>query len=204
MIQPLLQGMLLGLAYLAPLGMQNIYIINSALSLSRFRAVSVALVTIFFDISLALACFFGIGFLIERNIFVKAAVLAIGALVVIYIGIKLIRSRPELVNKIKNRQTILGIIGDCFAIAWFNPQAIIDGSLLFGSYKAILAPSASALFISGVCLASFSWFMLLTLGVNSSKKLISNEKLKIINIICGIVLIFYGLNLAWGFFKIIF
>jgi hypothetical protein len=33
----LLQGFLLGLAYLAPIGMQNMYVINSAMRMSRPR-----------------------------------------------------------------------------------------------------------------------------------------------------------------------
>lgn len=62
----LLQGFMLGIAYVAPIGMQNLYVINTAISKSRLRAYQVALITTFFDISLALACFFGMGALMER------------------------------------------------------------------------------------------------------------------------------------------
>lgn len=53
----LFQGFLLGLAYVAPIGMQNMYVINSAIKSGKGRAFQVALITSFFDISLALACF---------------------------------------------------------------------------------------------------------------------------------------------------
>ena len=59
MIEYVLQGFLLGLAYLAPIGMQNMYVINSAIRMTRLRAYQVAGLTFVFDISLALACFFG-------------------------------------------------------------------------------------------------------------------------------------------------
>lgn len=55
------QGLTMGLAYVAPIGLQNLFVINSALTQSRHRAFLTALIVIFFDISLALACFFGIG-----------------------------------------------------------------------------------------------------------------------------------------------
>lgn len=58
------QGLTMGLAYVAPIGLQNLFVINSALTQSRHRAFLTALIVIFFDISLALACFFGIGALL--------------------------------------------------------------------------------------------------------------------------------------------
>ena len=60
-----LQGLTIGLAYVAPIGMQNLFVINSALTQPRRRALLTALIVIAFDISLALACFFGIGALVE-------------------------------------------------------------------------------------------------------------------------------------------
>ena len=63
---PYLQGLGIGLAYVAPIGMQNLFVINSALTQPRRKALLTALIVIFFDISLALACFFGIGALVER------------------------------------------------------------------------------------------------------------------------------------------
>ena len=56
-----LQGLTVGLAYSAPIGMQNLFIINSALNSRRRRAFLTALIVAFFDIVLSLACFFGVG-----------------------------------------------------------------------------------------------------------------------------------------------
>ena len=55
------QGLAIGLAYVAPIGMQNLFVINTALTQPRRRALLTALIVIFFDITLALFCFFGIG-----------------------------------------------------------------------------------------------------------------------------------------------
>ena len=48
-----LQGLTIGLAYVAPIGMQNLFVINSALTQPRRRALLTALIVIAFDISLA-------------------------------------------------------------------------------------------------------------------------------------------------------
>lgn len=56
-----LQGLLFGLAYIAPIGLQNLFVINTALAQPRRRALRVAMIVTFFDISLALATFYDVG-----------------------------------------------------------------------------------------------------------------------------------------------
>ena len=43
------QGFLMGLAYVAPIGVQNLFVINSAITQKRSKALLIALVVIFFD-----------------------------------------------------------------------------------------------------------------------------------------------------------
>lgn len=43
-----IQGLTLGLAYVAPIGMQNLFVINSALTQTRWQALLTALIVIFF------------------------------------------------------------------------------------------------------------------------------------------------------------
>ena len=50
------QGLTMGLAYVAPIGMQNLFVINSALTRTRRNALITAAIVIFFDIVLSLAC----------------------------------------------------------------------------------------------------------------------------------------------------
>jgi L-lysine exporter family protein LysE/ArgO len=50
-----LQGLTMGLAYVAPIGLQNLFVINSALTHTRKRALLTALIVILFDVTLALA-----------------------------------------------------------------------------------------------------------------------------------------------------
>lgn len=80
------QGLTLGLAYVAPIGMQNLFVIDSALTKPRRRALLTALIVLFFDVSLSLSCFFGIGRLMQDHAWLKLVILAIGGLVVIRIG----------------------------------------------------------------------------------------------------------------------
>lgn len=203
MFKNILHGFVLGLAYLAPIGMQNLYVINTAVTMKKIRAYQVAIITIVFDISLALACFYGIGAIISSNELLKLAILLIGSIAVIYIGINLIRSNPEPIKKVDVDKSIVHIISACFVVTWLNPQAIIDGSLLLGGVKASLSLYASHFFIIGVCIASFTWFIGLATIVSIFKDVLSIKVLKIINTICGIVVIYYGFKLGYTFFQLI-
>lgn len=199
----IVQGFMLGIAYVAPIGMQNIYVINNAIGNNKVRAYLVALITIFFDISLALACFFGMGAIMEKFKGLKLIILFIGCIAVTYIGIQLIRSTPKTENETDVNKTISQIIIACLLVTWANPQALIDGSLLLGGFKAALSSEASKLFIFGVCLASTSWFLGITTIASTFKSKFDDRVIKIINVVCGGILVYYGLTLGYSFLEII-
>ena len=87
------QGLTMGLAYVAPIGVQNLFVIHSALAHPRRRALATAGIVIFFDVTLALACFFGVGVVMETFPVVRMAVLLAGSLVVLAIGVGLLRTK---------------------------------------------------------------------------------------------------------------
>lgn len=198
-MEALLQGLALGLAYVAPIGMQNIYVVNTALGKSKLRAYQVALITIFFDITLALSCFLGIGALLSRYEILKLAVLLLGGVAVIYIGFQLIRSIPNMKREVDINKSLLQVAVTCFTVTWLNPQAIIDGSLLLGGMRASLTGVEANLFIIGVCIASFTWFAGLTTIVTIFKNSFNQKVIRWINIICGTVIIYYGAKLIYTF-----
>ncbi len=196
-------GFVLGLAYVAPIGVQNLFVINSALSKTRWRAYQTAAIVVFFDITLALACFWGIGILIQRFPLLKMAILLAGGLAVIWIGISLLRNLPTELTKLDTNQTTGKIIATACVVTWFNPQAIIDGSLLLGAFRVSLPMAAAGAFILGVCLASASWFFGISTFISFVKDKFTIRIIRIINIICGGIVIFYGSKLIWSFIQLL-
>lgn len=194
-----LQGLTMGLAYVAPIGMQNLFVINTAISQGRKRAYLTALIIIFFDITLALACFFGIGAIIESSSLIEMAVLLVGSIVVIWIGIGLLRNKGELNNDTDVNIPLMKVITTACVVTWFNPQAIIDGSLLIGATRATLPEGVDLQFILGFMAASFLWFICLTTITVFFKAKITPKVLRVINIICGLIIVFYGCKLGYSF-----
>ncbi|MGE5678744.1 MAG: LysE/ArgO family amino acid transporter [Pseudomonadota bacterium] len=196
-----IEGLLLGLAYVAPIGMQNLYVINTAIKADRLRAFQVAIITTLFDISLSVACFYGVGLLLQSIPALKNFVLVIGSIMVIYIGFGLISKTPASSHEVEIGDSLPKVAAICFSVTWFNPQAIIDGTLLLAGFKATLPTAYSNFFILGVASASLLWFVGITMILSTFRTMVSPKILRWINIICGSIIIYYGFSLAFRFIN---
>lgn len=197
-----LQGLALGLAYVAPIGMQNLFVINSALTQTRLRALVTALIIIFFDVTLALACFFGIGLVMQKYPPVQLGILLLGGLVVVYIGVSLLKSSVRQIGGAQQMPLGKTMWAAC-VVTWFNAQAVIDGTMLLGAFKASMTEAQSLHFLFGVLSASCLWFVTLAMVVSLAGSLVTPRVLGVINKICGAVIAVYGLRLLWHFAEII-
>lgn len=193
-----LQGLLMGLAYVAPIGLQNLFVINTALTQKKGRVFLTALIVIFFDVTLAFACFFGAGALMEQSHILKMLILLLGSLIVIYIGYGLIRAKANMESKDVNIPLKKVITSAC-VVTWFNPQAIIDGTMMLGAFRASLPASESMKLILGVTSASCIWFLGISVLLSLFQNLFHERILRAINVVCGIIIIFYGLKLFYSF-----
>ena len=196
-IEFFMQGLMLGLAYAAPIGIQNMFVINAALTMRRSRSLACGLTVAFFDITLALACFFGIGIFIDMYPAVKTALMILGGVVLIYMGGKMLfavqaQDRPERVAP-----KFLSVVWTAFVLTWFNPQAVIDGTMILGAMYASLAEAQRFSFIVGVSAASLLWFTLLATIISTFRACFSRKVLKYVNAICGSIIIFFGARLIF-------
>ena len=198
-----LQGLTMGLAYVAPIGLQNLFVINTALTQPRKRVYVTALIVIFFDITLGLACFFGVGAIMQASPLLEKAILLIGSLSVIWIGIGLIRSHDKMDHSTKVDVPILKVMTTACVVTWFNPQALIDGTMMLGAFKATLPPGTDAFFATGFASASVTWFLGISTVISLFSAKITDKTLRWINVICGAVIIFYGLKLLWSFIQLV-
>lgn len=197
-----IQGLTLGLAYVAPIGMQNLFVINSALTQTRLRALLTALIVIFFDITLAMACFFGIGLIMQKYPPVQLGILLLGGLVVVYIGVSLLKSSVRQIDGAQQMPLGKTVWAAC-VVTWFNAQAVIDGTMLLGAFKATMNHAQSLHFLFGVISASCLWFISLALIVSLAGSLITLRTLNLINKICGTVIIIYDIKLFWHFAEMV-
>lgn len=195
-----LQGLTMGIAYDAPIGLANLFVINAALTQTRKKSLFTTLTIIIFDVALAFACFFGIGAIMKKFEWLQLAILLIGSLIVIYMGINLLRSQTTDISAEANPEmTIFKTISSAFVVIWFNPQAIIDGSMMLGAFQVTLPSASYPVFIAGVGIASALWFIVLNALVAKFKDKFNAKVLRIINLVCGVIIILYGGKLLFNF-----
>lgn len=199
-----LQGLTMGIAYDAPIGLANLFVIKSALTQSRKKSLLTAIIIIIFDVSLAFACFFGIGAIMKKFEWLQLIILLVGSLIVIYMGINLLRSQTtDISAEATTEMTLFKTISSAFVVIWFNPQAIIDGSMMLGAFQVTLPSYSHPIFIAGVGIASALWFILLSIIVSKFKDKFNAKVLRIINLVCGIIIILYGGKLFWNFITLL-
>ena len=193
-----LQGFSIGLAYVAPIGSQNLFVINTGLTQPTKRVYQTAFIVMFFDITLALACFFGVGALMDRFNLLRMAIMLVGSLVLVYMGITLAMAKGSMEKKDVN-MPLKKVVSMACVVTWFNPQALIDGSLLFGAFRASLPASDSSMFILGASCASATWWLGLSTLTHLFGAKLNDKALRMINIVCGLVILFYGIKLLLNF-----
>lgn len=191
-----LRGILIGFAFVAPIGMQNIYMFNNALSNKMSKALLYNFLVWFCDALFSFAAFYGIGALISDNEIVKIIVMLVGGALTSYIGFNIIRSAKQTaIGSDSKKQTLKQALMTALIVSWGNPQAMIDGTMMLGASRATLTFEQSILFITGVITASFIWDHGITIGFNLLRDKLPKKFLLAINLISGIIVAVYGLYL---------
>ncbi|EFZ34910.1 LysE family transporter [Ligilactobacillus ruminis] len=191
-----LRGILIGFAFVAPIGMQNIYMFNNALSNKMSKALLYNFLVWFCDALFSFAAFYGIGALISANEIVKIIVMLVGGALTSYIGFNIIRSAKQTaIGSDSKKQTLKQALMTALIVSWGNPQAMIDGTMMLGASRATLTFEQSILFITGVVTASFIWDHGITIGFNLLRDKLPKKFLLAINLISGIIVAIYGLYL---------
>ena len=191
-----LRGILVGFAFVAPIGMQNIYMFNNALSNKMSKALLYNFLVWFCDALFSFAAFYGLGALISANEIVKIIVMLVGGALTSYIGFNIIRSAKQTaIGSDSKKQTLKQALMTALIVSWGNPQAMIDGTMMLGASRATLTFEQSILFITGVVTASFIWDHGITIGFNLLRDKLPKKFLLAINLISGIIVAVYGLYL---------
>lgn len=193
MLMTIIKGMMIGFAFVAPIGMQNLYVFNNALTNSFRRSLVYVLFVWIADSLFSLAAFFGMGAVISSVTWLRLLVMLVGGLLVIWIGWGILRSADGVqLNAHQNKLPVKQAFMTAFIVSWANPQALIDGSLLLGALRGTLAKDAVWPFIIGVIMATFIWFNTITILMNLLKERLPKKVLVWVNIISGLIVLIYG------------
>lgn len=115
----------------------------------------------------------------------------------------LLREKPVLHAGGEAALTLPKVAARACVVTWCNPQALIDGTMLFGGFRAGNSGGVSAQLILGSSSASFLWFFGVTILISCFSARFSDKVLRGINVICGLVILVYGARLILRFFQMV-
>jgi L-lysine exporter family protein LysE/ArgO len=197
------EGVLSGLAYVVPIGPQNIFLISAALLLPLHKSLFISLLVLIADTSLAIICFFGLGGFLVQSFALRIALSLIGALVIFFIGYRLIfiNNKHEINDEALANKDFLFYAKGAFIVTFANPQAIIDGALIYGALRSTYDQSSLTSFFLGSVLSATIWFLGLAILTNILREKILKIGLKWIEKTCGIILVLIGIKIIWNLFR---
>ena len=74
----------------------------------------------------------------SSSVWLKLALIFVGSIVVIIMGTKLLKQNGSADFNADVEIPITKVIATSYVVTWFNPQAIIGGSMLLGASKAAI------------------------------------------------------------------
>ncbi|MFD1483791.1 LysE/ArgO family amino acid transporter [Lacticaseibacillus baoqingensis] len=204
MLAVYLRGMLISIALVSSIGMQNLFVFNSAMSNRLRRALLIAGFVWLADTALTVVAFLGMGALITRWQWLKLLILLIGGAIVMWMGVGIIRGASQ--SAIGNDHKLMPLkeaFTGAWVVAFANPQAIIDTSVSFGAMRSTLATGQVVPFLLGILTSTALWFFGVTIVIGTLKNRLPRRFLLWVNLISGTIVFVYGATLIWHAVKLI-
>lgn len=204
MLAVYLQGLLISIALVSSIGMQNLFMFNTAIANRLRRALVICCFVWLADTTLTVVAFLGMGALIERFAWLKMLILLVGGGIVVWMGVGIFRSAnaTTLANAAKPLPLKEAWLG-AWAVAFANPQAIIDTSVSFGAMRSTLTRGEVLPFLLGVLTSTLVWFFGVTLIIGGLRDRLPRRFLLWVNLISGAIVTIYGTTLVWRALRLL-
>lgn len=205
MASVVLRGMLISFALVSSIGMQNLFVFNSAMSNRLRRALLICAFVWIADTTLTTVAFLGMGALVSRYLWLKIIIMFLGGLIVVWMGIGILRSASQIeLGKNDSQMPLKEAFASAWIVTFANPQAIIDTGVTMGALRGTLTNTEVLPFLGGIILATAIWFFSITIIVGVLKSRLPKRVLMWVNLISGIIVVGYGIVLFINALRLIF
>jgi L-lysine exporter family protein LysE/ArgO len=191
-------GFVLGLALIVPLGQQNVFVVSQGVAVGMPRALFAVVGAAGCDTMLILLGAGGASALLHRLPGLRAALLAAGVVILLYLGIRGLRSSAtpaamEAAAASGPRQ----VLARTAAVSLLNPHAIIDTVAVLGTAIAGQPADSRMSFGAGVVTASWIWFLFLASAAALLRKALTPSRRVWFDRFSGVVLLGFAGYLAY-------
>ncbi|WP_225049153.1 LysE/ArgO family amino acid transporter [Lacticaseibacillus kribbianus] len=193
-----LRGMLISIALVSSIGMQNLFVFNNVMTNRLRRALLITGFVWIADTTLTAIAFLGIGALITRYAWLKLLILLLGGGIVVWMGWGIFRgAKGATLAGSDQAMPLSSAFTGAWVVAFANPQAIIDTSVSFGAMRSTLAAGEVAPFFAGILSSTLLWFFGVTLVIGLLKNRLPQRFLMWVNLVSGLIVMVYGTTLLW-------
>ncbi len=196
----LLKGIILGLSMAAPVGPIGFLCIRRTLAQGRISGLLSGLGTATADAIYSTIAAFGLTIVSNMLISQKYWISLIGGVFLCYLGLKTLFAKTIETQIMLHGKGLIEIYLSTLFLTLTNPMTIMSFMAVFSglgitTVKGYLAPSVLVL---GVFLGSTLWWFILSTSVDLFRSKFDVHQLRWVNIISGIVIIFFGIGALFG------
>jgi len=203
---PFLAGLLLGLGMILPIGAQNVFVLTQGLLGGVRRGLLAAATTGVCDTILILTGAAGLSALLTAVPWLKAVLLVLGAVFLVYLGVDSLRgangpgenggpSVPQAAAG-ESPHSTLSLVLTGVGVSWGNPHAILDTVAVLGSAIAAQDAASRVPFATGTVAASWLFFLLLALAGSFFRSRVTDRTQVWVKRISGLIMLVFALVLV--------
>lgn len=199
MLLVFIKGFGMGLALLAPIGPQNVFVINQAMKREYYWIIPI--ICCLCDLILISLGVLGLGVFFKKYELLFLISKIGGSIFIIRYGIISLLSifrNNDSKNEEKRIKSIREAIVATLAITLLNPGVYFDTVVLIGSASIQFEEYYRYLFGLGALSASFLWFFSISIGGKVISPIFKNRKFsKIIDVTIAVFMIYLGISLVY-------
>ena len=198
-----LTGLAFGLGLIIPIGAQNIFVFSQGLAVGMPRALWSVLAAACCDTLLIVAGAAGASALLSRAPGLQAFLLAAGAGVLTYLGVKSLRAKATADgNQTAPVTSAKQVLTRTITASLFNPHAIVDTVGVLGAAIAAQGVAGRTAFAAGTISASWLWFLLLAAGAAALRGVLTPRRRVWFDRVSGVILCAFAVAMAVEFVKL--
>ena len=201
-IQLVLAGLGIGLLMAAPIGPVNVLVIQRAVANGFWGGLAAGIGAVLGDGLLAAAGAFSIAAISDVILAYGDTIQLIGGVLLVAFGVALLVTRPVMTTPPHERSHILehmGIIPQTFILTVTNPGAVLGMAAMIGGLGSLIGGLNTNLealiLVAAVMGGSLLWWLGLSELIATIRHKLTDNRLKLINRIAGVVLLGFGVAL---------
>ncbi|MFZ7103154.1 MAG: LysE family translocator [Peptococcaceae bacterium] len=193
-----IKGIIIGLSIAAPVGPIGILCIRRTLTQGRIAGLLTGLGAATADAIYGIIAGFGITIITNILIAYQQEIGLVGGILLCFLGGKTLLARPIKAQILTRDKALAGSYFSTLLLTLTNPLTIIFFMAIFTSLnpQGVQNSLTPAILVLGVFGGSALWWLMLSLGVNFIRSIITDNFLKVINILSGTIIICFGI---WSF-----